>query len=143
MRFAIIFELKNYPLLSFEIHFTLTRLSIDILPITSDLKSRLKKSTIVWICMRCKYTLEVKMKIFIVRNRSVINDRNCIITNECTQGRHTSKSDVWSFAVTLWEILTFAREQPFEELPDHRIVENATYFYQEDDRRVSINTSIK
>lgn len=39
--------------------------------------------------------------------------------------------------MTLWEILTFAREQPFEELPDHRIVENATYFYQEDDRRVS------
>ncbi|PBC31948.1 Discoidin domain-containing receptor [Apis cerana cerana] len=51
-------------------------------------------------------------------------------------GRHTSKSDVWSFAVMLWEILTFAREQPFEELPDHRIVENATYFYQEDDRRI-------
>ncbi|KAK1116693.1 hypothetical protein K0M31_018156 [Melipona bicolor] len=51
-------------------------------------------------------------------------------------GRHMSKSDVWSFAVTLWEILTFAREQPFEELPDHRIVENATYFYQEDDRRI-------
>ncbi|XP_076749546.1 discoidin domain-containing receptor 2 isoform X1 [Xylocopa sonorina] len=51
-------------------------------------------------------------------------------------GRHTSKSDVWSFAVTLWEILTFAREQPFEELPDHRIVENATHFYQEDERRI-------
>ncbi|XP_046827642.1 discoidin domain-containing receptor 2-like isoform X1 [Vespa crabro] len=51
-------------------------------------------------------------------------------------GRHTSKSDVWAFAVTLWEILTFAREQPFEELPDHRVVENATYFYQEDERRM-------
>ncbi|XP_076682969.1 discoidin domain-containing receptor 2 isoform X2 [Andrena cerasifolii] len=51
-------------------------------------------------------------------------------------GRHTLKSDVWSFAVMLWEILTFAREQPFEELPDHRIVENATYFYQEDERRI-------
>ncbi|KAG7191216.1 hypothetical protein KM043_013191 [Ampulex compressa] len=53
-------------------------------------------------------------------------------------GRYSSKSDVWSFAVTLWEILTFAREQPFEELPDHRIVENATYFYQEDDRRIAL-----
>ncbi|XP_031776700.1 discoidin domain-containing receptor 2 isoform X2 [Nasonia vitripennis] len=51
-------------------------------------------------------------------------------------GNYTSKSDVWAFAVTFWEILTFAREQPFEELPDHRIVENATYFYQEDDRRL-------
>ena len=54
------------------------------------------------------------------------------------QGNQTSKSDVWAFAVTLWEILTFAREQPFEELPDHRILENATYFYQEDERRVRI-----
>ncbi|XP_043286317.1 discoidin domain-containing receptor 2 isoform X2 [Venturia canescens] len=51
-------------------------------------------------------------------------------------GKNTSKSDVWSFAVTFWEILTFAREQPFEELPDHRIVENATFFYQEDERRM-------
>ncbi|CAB0039584.1 unnamed protein product [Trichogramma brassicae] len=50
-------------------------------------------------------------------------------------GNYTSKSDVWAFAVTFWEILTFAREQPFEELPDHRIVENATYFYQEDEKR--------
>ncbi|XP_058790523.1 discoidin domain-containing receptor 2 isoform X2 [Phymastichus coffea] len=51
-------------------------------------------------------------------------------------GNYSSKSDVWAFAVTLWEILTFAREQPFEELPDHRIVENATYFYQQDERRI-------
>lgn len=55
----------------------------------------------------------------------------------CSQGRYTCKGDVWAFAVTLWEILTFAREQPFEEFPDHRIVENATYFYEEDKRRVS------
>ncbi|XP_023246903.1 discoidin domain-containing receptor 2 [Copidosoma floridanum] len=51
-------------------------------------------------------------------------------------GNYTSKSDVWAFAVTFWEILTFAREQPFEELPDYRIVENATYFYQQDERRM-------
>ncbi|XP_024936410.1 discoidin domain-containing receptor 2 isoform X2 [Cephus cinctus] len=51
-------------------------------------------------------------------------------------GKYTSKSDVWSFAVTFWEILTFAREQPFEELPDHRIVENSTHFYQEDEKRM-------
>ncbi|XP_011501342.1 PREDICTED: discoidin domain-containing receptor 2 [Ceratosolen solmsi marchali] len=51
-------------------------------------------------------------------------------------GNYTSKSDVWAFAVTFWEILTFAREQPFEELPDHRIVENATYFYQEYEKRI-------
>lgn len=58
------------------------------------------------------------------------------------QGRYTCKGDVWAFAVTLWEILTFAREQPFEEMPDHRIVENATYFYQEDERKVSRRSEI-
>lgn len=82
-----------------------------------------------------------------MNNKSNCNKHAARVTNELlwtflgcvyiAQGRHTCKGDVWAFAVTLWEILTFAREQPFEEFPDHRIVENATYFYQEDERRVS------
>ena len=31
---------------------------------------------------------------------------------------------MWSFGVTLWEILTFAREQPYEQLSDKEVVEN-------------------
>ena len=30
---------------------------------------------------------------------------------------------MWAFGVTLWEILTYAREQPYEELTDKEVVE--------------------
>lgn len=45
-------------------------------------------------------------------------------------GKQTSKSDVWSFGVTLWEILTFAREQPYEDLSDEKVIDNVSNLYQ-------------
>jgi len=39
---------------------------------------------------------------------------------------------VWSFAATLWEILTFARERPFDELTDDQVVDNCARCYHED-----------
>ncbi|XP_065345024.1 discoidin domain-containing receptor tyrosine kinase B isoform X3 [Cloeon dipterum] len=47
-------------------------------------------------------------------------------------GKFSSKSDVWSFAVTLWEVLTFAREQPFEELSDAKVLENLAHICDDD-----------
>jgi discoidin domain receptor family protein 2 len=52
------------------------------------------------------------------------------------QGKYTSKSDVWAFAVTLWEILTFAREQPFEDLSDAKVLENVAHFCDDDGEQV-------
>jgi discoidin domain receptor family protein 2 len=46
------------------------------------------------------------------------------------QGKYTTKSDVWSFAVTLWEILVLARQRPYQELSDEAVVENLQRFVQ-------------
>jgi discoidin domain receptor family protein 2 len=52
------------------------------------------------------------------------------------QGKFTTKSDVWSFAVTLWEVLTFARDQPFDGLTDEAVIENAGHYYRDDNQQV-------
>ncbi|XP_043286407.1 epithelial discoidin domain-containing receptor 1-like [Venturia canescens] len=39
-------------------------------------------------------------------------------------GKYTTKSDVWSFAVTLWEILNLGRRIPYENLTDADVVES-------------------
>ncbi|GLV42828.1 Discoidin domain receptor [Carabus blaptoides fortunei] len=47
-------------------------------------------------------------------------------------GKQTTKSDVWAFAVTLWEILMFCTQQPYAELTSEQVVENTNHWYQND-----------
>ncbi|XP_037082024.1 discoidin domain-containing receptor 2-like [Pollicipes pollicipes] len=51
-------------------------------------------------------------------------------------GKFTTKSDVWSFAVTLWEVLTYARQQPYEEMTDERVIETLAQLYHNDAQQV-------
>ena len=56
------------------------------------------------------------------------------------QGKFTTKTDVWSFGVTLWEILTFAREQPHESQSDAKILSNLSNMWREGRPTIFLST---
>uniref|UniRef100_A0A8D9E2R6 Discoidin domain-containing receptor 2 n=1 Tax=Cacopsylla melanoneura TaxID=428564 RepID=A0A8D9E2R6_9HEMI len=43
--------------------------------------------------------------------------------------RYTCQSGVWSFAVTLWEILSLCRDKPFPHLTNEQVIQNAEHMY--------------
>lgn len=44
------------------------------------------------------------------------------------QGKYSCKSDVWAFAVTLWEILMCGKVRPFEDQSDESVIENMKHY---------------
>ena len=44
---------------------------------------------------------------------------------ECFYGKFSQMSDVWAFGVTMWEIFTLAKEQPYNNMSDKQFIEDA------------------
>ena len=44
---------------------------------------------------------------------------------ECFYGKFSQKSDVWAFGIAMWEIFTLAKEQPYNDMSDKEVVEDA------------------
>ncbi|NXV56565.1 DDR2 protein, partial [Molothrus ater] len=45
-------------------------------------------------------------------------------------GTFSPASDAWAFGVTLWEVLTRCREQPYGALSDEQVIANAGHHFQ-------------
>ena len=47
------------------------------------------------------------------------------MANECFYGRFSEKTDVWAFGVAMWEVFMLAKVQPFDEMTDQEVIDNA------------------
>ena len=48
------------------------------------------------------------------------------MAKECFANKYSTRSDVWSFGVTMWEVFTLGKCIPYEDMTDMELVEDAT-----------------
>ena len=59
-----------------------------------------------------------------VRGRAMLPIR--WMASECFYGKFSEKSDIWSLGITMWEMFTLSKLQPYSHLDDHQMIEDAT-----------------
>ena len=47
------------------------------------------------------------------------------MAKECFYGIFSQKTDVWAYGVTMWQIFTFSKLQPYDDMTDQQVIENA------------------
>ena len=61
---------------------------------------------------------------YVIKGHAVLPVR--WMAKECFYGKFSTKTDVWAFGVTMWEIFTLAKDIPYEDMDDKEIAADIT-----------------